>query len=238
MASLAVRAAASSLPFGRARRLGSGRLPPAALPGHDAVVFDGRRVGMTGRAGVFTAALKGGIRVKASGSSESQVEGDDHSSRELKNALISTLKEPRWFFGPFFNDRIPEYLTKEQIKHRNTLCNIGGLSYSLLKSVALSLDPQPGTPLFNRLLDIGDTFKAASETDLYCHVSISMVKALDDLRRVISEECKICLSFEVPEPDSAMAPGILGSSDDEMIAIVVLLYERAKADVECMLSRD
>ncbi|CAO1947797.1 unnamed protein product [Urochloa humidicola] len=173
MASLAVRAAASSLPFGRARRLGSGRLPPAALPGHDAVVFDGRRVGMTGRAGVFTAALKGGIRVKASGSSESQVEGDDHSSRELK-----------------------------------------------------------------RLLDIGDTFKAASETDLYCHVSISMVKALDDLRRVISEECKICLSFEVPEPDSAMAPGILGSSDDEMIAIVVLLYERAKADVECMLSRD
>jgi hypothetical protein len=48
-------AAAASLPSGRARRLGSGRLPLApALPGHGAVVLAGRSVG-TGHGGVLVA---------------------------------------------------------------------------------------------------------------------------------------------------------------------------------------
>ncbi|CAL4947884.1 unnamed protein product [Urochloa decumbens] len=52
-----LRASSSLLPFGRARRLGSGRLPLAALPGHGAVVLAGRRAG-TGGGGVLTVALK------------------------------------------------------------------------------------------------------------------------------------------------------------------------------------
>ncbi|PUZ55158.1 hypothetical protein GQ55_5G189400 [Panicum hallii var. hallii] len=53
MASLVARAAAASLPSGRARSLGSGRLPLApALPGHGALVLAGRRVG-AGHGGVL-----------------------------------------------------------------------------------------------------------------------------------------------------------------------------------------
>ncbi|CAL4954898.1 unnamed protein product [Urochloa decumbens] len=52
-----LRASSSLLPFGRARRLGSGRLPLAALPGHGAVVLAGRRAG-TSSGGALTVALK------------------------------------------------------------------------------------------------------------------------------------------------------------------------------------
>jgi hypothetical protein len=64
MASLVARAAvgAASLPSGRARHLGSGRLSLAALPGHGAVVLAGRR-DVTGRAGVLAVVLKVSSRV-------------------------------------------------------------------------------------------------------------------------------------------------------------------------------
>jgi len=49
--------AAAALPSLRARRLGSGRLPLAALPGHGAAVLAVRRDG-TGRGGVVAVEFK------------------------------------------------------------------------------------------------------------------------------------------------------------------------------------
>ncbi|CAL4961843.1 unnamed protein product [Urochloa decumbens] len=233
-----LRATAALLPSARARRLGSGRLPLAALPGHDAVVLAGRRVG-TGRGGVLTAALKlkgGTVRVKAAGS-ESGPESGDQASAVPQNAVIARLEEHRRVYGALllFDDERPEYLTQNQKEYQRTLSKIGYLSYNLVTNVAVHLDLQTDSPHFWRLVDVGCIFSGVSKTDLYSRVSITLLKALDDLCRIVSAECKISLSSEVPEADSAMPSGSIDLTDGEMVAMVAAFYERVKADVECML---
>ncbi|CAL4961840.1 unnamed protein product [Urochloa decumbens] len=230
-----LRATAALLPSARARRIGSGRLPLATLPGHGAVVLAGRRVG-TGRGRVLPELNGDVMRVKASGS-ESGLESGDQASEEPQNTVISGLGNLRRLWGPlllFEDSSPPEYLTQKQSLYQHTLRKIGNLSYNLVSSVATHLNPQFDSPLFWRLLQVGYIFLGVSETDVYSRVSISLLKALHDLRRIVSEECKISLSSEVPEADSARASGSM-DSDDEMMAMVAAFYKRVKADVECML---
>ncbi|CAL4954894.1 unnamed protein product [Urochloa decumbens] len=237
-----LRASSSLLPFGRARRLGSGRLPLAVLPGHGAVVLAGRRAG-TGSGGVLTVALKlkvprpvCGVKATPADSGAPTEGGDGLEEFELVTELKAMLEgDMRWKSG--FSD--PDDDNPLHKNDQELIASFAGSSFTLLIDVTNRLRPPAKSKLYEGLRLCGETLIKAAVRGTKSYASwknaSDVIEALDLLRRLVSS------TLEAPLPQDwwlgwhASLPIEYNDAELGLIQILRRTFDLVERDVKSML---
>ncbi|CAL4954900.1 unnamed protein product [Urochloa decumbens] len=255
-----LRATAALLPSARARRLGSGRLPLAVLPGHDAVVLAGRRVG-TGRGGMLTAALKlkaPSRLVKTAcakpGSDDAMadveeidfdvVKGIDRMYKDLDEKLE---KVPGLLYLP----PPPEApLSEEEKATQNKLKEISEKSILLLADSMSCLRPSLLRSLYPRVhvaqFTLARVAAAARDGRANPAMAVLVVDTLEYVRRMVSSACQTPLplrDLKILRFSFALGPlyGLENNTIDKnfeaaWIAVLENLLNSVKDDIFSMVA--
>ncbi|PUZ55159.1 hypothetical protein GQ55_5G189500 [Panicum hallii var. hallii] len=220
MASMVARAAAAaSLPSGRARHLGSGRLPLApALPGHGAVVLAGRRVG-TGHGGVLVAQFMGSTRdaIKAAGAKVASGTAPDSfgDADEFKKAVQAKLKDIAERCVALTYDAMRRLPRAERRRFENIFWH-AHRAFAIVRS-------------------------RATEGRATLEMALVIAQNLDVVRRMVSSACRTPLPVDM-EDSEPMTPFFsvtvfpLGGLEMLVFTMIDNLYLTVKSDIDDMIS--
>ncbi|CAL4947882.1 unnamed protein product [Urochloa decumbens] len=246
MASFVVRAAASSsLPFGRARCLGSGRLPLAALPGHDAVVLAGRRVG-TGCGGVLKVALNKApardVKVacaKAGPGPDSM--GDEEAFEKMYSIRSKQFDQLLGLYMPLpIQLSIEEKAVQEKLKEISEKCII--LAHDAMRRLPRAERRRLDNIFWQAHRAFATVKSRATDGRASLGMAVVIAEKLDVVRKMVSFGSNTPLPIDMKGDKKLIMPftapvfPIEHGIEVLVFTIIDNLYEAVKADVEAMLS--
>ncbi|CAL4974493.1 unnamed protein product [Urochloa decumbens] len=212
-----LRASSSLLPFGRARRLGSGRLPLAVLPGHDAVVLAGRRVGTGRGGGALTVSLKA-------------------PARDVKAAYTKACTAPEMGDDDGF----------DKMYVQNKLKDVAERCITLNRDAMRRL-PRAERRRFDKIfwmvhLAFATVRSMATEGRATLSMAVVIIDKLDIVRRMVSSACRAPLPLDMKER-TKLSVGFTDTAFPEdsraevlVFAMIDDLYKTVQSDIDSMIS--